>query len=231
MTVLSALQPATIRLVGQKPSAFFSATGGIEVELTDLANESARAIAEAYDWRALTTLATMVGYGGVDFDLPDDFDRMPTDVRVWSTAWPGQYYQRARDLNEWYDNLQFVSAGAPGWWIMLDGKLQVHPAPPVGTNVQLYYVSRNSVRSAGGVPKAGFTADDDVFRLDERLITLDVIWRWRAQKRLEYAEDMRNFEIALSKRIKADKGSRVLIEGRGRLPGNIGTAYPGVLGQ
>lgn len=230
MTVASALQSATVRLVGQKPTAFFSASGGIEEELTDLANETARAIAEEHDWRALTTLTTLVGYGGVDFDLPDDYDRMPTDVRVWSTAWPGQFYQRARDLNEWYDNQQFVSSGAPGWWIMLDDKLQVHPAPPVGTNVQLYYVSRNSVKSEGGTPKAEFTADDDVFRLDERLITLGVIWRWRAQKRLEYAEDLRNFEIAQSKRIKADKGARILAEGRPRLPMGVGVAFPGVLG-
>ena len=66
--------------------------------------------------------------------------------------------------------------------------------------------------------------------LPERLLTLGLIWRWRAQKRQEYAEDLRNYEIALSEEIGRDKGSQIIAVGAARWPGRVGTSYPGPLG-
>lgn len=231
MTVLSALSSAILRAVGvPRRTAVFTSSGAVEAEMADLVNEVAADIARKHDWTALTTLATLEGYAGVEFDLPDDYDRMPKATKVWSTAWPSMFYQRARDLDEWYSNQQFSTSGAPGWWIILGGKFQIYPAPPIGDNAQFYFISRNYAVGADGVAKPAFTADDDTFRLPERLLTLGCVWRWRQQKRLEYAEDLQNYEIALSEAISADKGARILVEGRSRLSGNIGTAYPGVLG-
>jgi hypothetical protein len=65
---------------------------------------------------------------------------------------------------------------------------------------------------------------------EERLLTLSLIWRWRASKRLEYAEDMQNFNIAFGEETAKDKGSRMLIAGRQRVPYNVKAAYPGPLG-
>jgi len=231
MTLLSALQSATVRLVGQKPTTFFSATDGIEVELTTLANDVVKDIIGGHDWRALTTLGTLIGYDGVAFDLPSDFDRLPRAVRVWSTSWPGMFYSPAKTLNEWYDLQQFSTSGAPGWWILLGGQMQIWPTVPTGTNVQFYYQSKNAVLSEAGAAKEEFTSDTDTFRLNERVLTLGVIWRWRAWKGLEYAEDMRNYELALSQEIASDKGSQIIAEGAPRIPAGVSVAYPGVLGQ
>jgi hypothetical protein len=70
-----------------------------------------------------------------------------------------------------------------------------------------------------GVPflsKPAFTDDNDVFVLPERLLTLSLIWRWRAQKRMEYAEDLTNYETALATAAGTDKGARILVVGRQR---------------
>jgi hypothetical protein len=83
------------------------------------------------------------------------------------------------------------------------------------------------VTPSSGSAKAAFTADDDTFVLDERLLTLDCIWRWKAQKGLEYAEHMQNAEIARSKAISDDKGPRILVQGRRRL--SLPVAYPGTI--
>jgi hypothetical protein len=78
--------------------------------------------------------------------------------------------------------------------------------------------------------KAAFSDDNDAFTLSERLLTLGLIWRWRQQKRQEYGEDMKNYELALEKEIARDKGSQLLIGGVGRLPGGVRASYPGALG-
>jgi hypothetical protein len=62
-------------------------------------------------------------------------------------------------------------------------------------------------------------------------LTLSIIWRWRASKRLEYAEDLKNFEIAMSEETARDKGSRILVVGAQRTPYGLRIAYPGQLGS
>lgn len=228
MTVLSALQSTAIRCIGQKPISIFSASSGIALELSDLVNEAMRDIVKAHDWTALQPLQSSPGDGATQaFALPSDFDRWPKKVSIFTTQWPGVPYARARDLDEWYFVRKFVYAGVPGWWLVQNGKLNIYPAPASGTNVEYYYISKNSVTANGGAAKSSFTADDDTFVLDERLITLSCIWRWKSQKGLEYAEHMQNYEIALSKAISDDKGPRILAVGKRRLP--VPTAYPGVI--
>lgn len=229
MTALSAMQSAAIRLVGQRPTVIFTASSGIALELSDLINEAAADLLKAHEWTKLLTLCTLNGDGTtVAFTLPNDFDRCPKDVHIFTTQWPGVPYQRARDLDQWYFNQRFVFAGVPGWWIMLAGKMNLYPAPASGIDAQFYYISKNAMAGADTIAKAAFTADDDTFLLSERLLTLSCIWRWKSMKGLTYAEDMANYEKALSEEITKDKGPRIIAEGSRRV--GVSTAYPGVLG-
>lgn len=228
MTVGSALQSAAIRLVGQKPTSFFSSSGKLEIELCDLVNEVAQDIVKAHDWRSLTILAGANGDGvKEDHDLPTDYDRMPVKVHVWSTAWPSLFFTRAKDLDEWYHLKVFSTSGVPGWWIMLQDQLHIWPILPTGVQAQWYYISKNFGQNESGASIDRFTADTDTFKLPERLLTLGVIWRWRAQKRLEYAEDLKNYELALAKYITDDKGSNVITVGTQRIPATVNLPYPG----
>lgn len=76
--------------------------------------------------------------------------------------------------------------------------------------------------------KSGFTDDNDIFVLSERLLTLSLIWRWRSQKRQEYAEDLTNYETALATATGDDKGARILVAGsKRRRAGCSDTVFPG----
>lgn len=233
MSVLSAAQSAGIRLTGEKPASLFSPIGSnsrFANELADLATDIAIDIAKQHDWRALTKLATITGDGtSIAFDLPSDFDRMTLKSAVHSGSWEQWRYEPARDLDQWQDILTFAGTGMPGWWILLGGKIQLTTgnsvALGVGTTAKFYYVSNGIAPS-----KAAFSDDNDAFTLSERLLTLGLIWRWRQQKRQEYGEDMKNYELALEKEIARDKGSQLLIGGVGRLPGGVRASYPGALG-
>lgn len=234
MSVLSAAQSAAIRLLGEKPNSLFSPVSGnikFANELADLATDVAVDIMKAHDWRALTKLCTLTGDGtNLGFSLPSDYDRMPVKSAVHSATWEKWRYERAQDLDQWRDILTFSGTGVPGWWIILGGQMQISQGNgvplPTGEKALFYYISNYIVAN-----KSAFTLDTDAFVLDERLLTLGLIWRWRAQKRQEYGEDMKNYEIALAQQIGHDKGSRIIAVGPARNRYNVTTAYPGALGS
>lgn len=216
MTILSAVRSASIRVAGTAPTALFSSTEQLAVEMADLANDVAKDIAKKHDWQKLTKLATITGDGvTLNHSLPDDYDRMPVKGGVHPKSWITWRYTPARDLDQWLDFLNGMPAVTPGFWIILNNEMNIYPAAQTGDVANLYYLTRNIVKDADGSVKADFTDDQDEFLLDERLLTLALIWRWRAQKRLEYAEDMATYEIALSEEIGRDKGSNI-IRGYGR---------------
>lgn len=232
MTVLTACQSALVRLVGRRPATIFSAQEQTVVEVADLVTEVATDIMKSHDWQALTKVDTITGDGTASaFPLPDDYDRMCLAQGVQDgLSWFFNYTQ-SPDMDTWIA-LQdgYFQQLSPGWWMILEQQFQFAPAPPSGAVAKYPYISRNFARSPAGVPQAAFTADADTFVLDERLLTLGLIWKWRAQKRLEYAEDMQTYEIALSQAQARDPGSRVIrSNGRGRR-GNISVGWPWPLG-
>ena len=55
-----------------------------------------------------------------------------------------------------------------------------------------------------------FATDSDTSLVPERVIMLGVIWRWKAAKGLEYAEDFRTWDQERSRVSGHDVGNKVL---------------------
>lgn len=208
MTVLSAAQSAAIRVnVGELP-ALFSNTDHIAAEFRDLIQETAADIVDAHDWRDLTKIATFTGDGVAEsFDPPADFGRMAQgsyvddpDTWLWG-------YCAIPDMNAWMRRTKRAWV-TPGGWIRFGGQFHFYPAP--SGEASFPYVSSFWARGSNGSLKPQFNADDDTFVLDERLLTLGLIWRYRAQKGVDYGEDMANYETSLSQAMTRDAGARVV---------------------
>lgn len=232
MTVLSAMQSAAIRLVGRKPPTFFGTTNQFELEIVDLLNEAATDICKSHDWQALTKTATITG-NGVDasFPLPDDYDRMvlASDMASADSWFWG--YDNTPDMNTWISIQNGAYAvAAPGWWILLNNAVQFSPVPASGAVANYPYISKNFALPNAGSATTAFNADTDTFVLDERLLTLALIWRWREQKRLDVAGELGQFEKAFSEAAARDRGSRVIRStSRVRRP-NVSVGWPWPLG-
>ena len=227
MTVLSAAQSAALRLLGRKPASIFSSSNTFEMELADLATETAVAIAKENEWQKLKVLATLQGDGTkTAFDLPTDYDRMIKDGNVHSSLYQTAFFSRVDSLDDWILIGDILATPSPGNWIVIGGQMNIKPAMPSNDTARFYYISKNIVNGS----KTAFATDEDEFVLPERLLTLGLIWRWRSQKRMEYAEDLQNYEIALSQEIARDRGARVISVGTKRYPGNVSMPYPGALG-
>lgn len=232
MTTLSACQSAIARLVARKPNSVFSSDDEICVEIAGLANEAATDIAKAADWQALTSLKIINGDGVTsDWPLPDDYDRMANGADIHSGTWTYMRYVSSPTLDTWQDLKVLRPALPPGYWTILQGQIGFIPSISSGQDARFYYISNAWARSASGTPKSAFDRDDDTFVLDERLLTLALIWRWKAMKGMDYQEDIRNYDIALSQAMSRDRGARVIRKGGAGVTGlNTHLAWPWVLG-
>ncbi|HAW53720.1 MAG TPA: hypothetical protein DEB52_16900 [Hyphomonas sp.] len=207
--ILPAIKSAILRVTGVVVQEVFTSTDMIAVEMADLVNDVAADIALSHDWRALTKVHQVVGDGSFAYPLPSDYDRMVLASDVDDAASWFWGYHPFDTVNEW---MRF-KAGAysivsPGGWIIIGDEFQFYPAPN-GT-AQYPYISNAWARDVNGVPKSTFTADDDTFVLDDRLLTLGLIWRWLDQKDMPYAEAMQTYETALSQAQTRDRGARVI---------------------
>lgn len=216
--ILPAIKSAILRVTGVVVQEVFTSTDTIAVEMADLVNEVAADIAKSHDWRALTKVNQVVGDGSEAYPLPTDYDRMVMasevdDANSWFWG-----YQGFDSVNEW---MRFRSGTysilSPGGWIIIGGEIQFYPAPN-GT-AQFPYISNQWAIDEDSSRKAAFTADTDIFLLDERLLTLGLIWRWLEQKDMAYAEAMQTYETALAQAQARDGGARVLRAPRTRFYG------------
>lgn len=226
MTVLSALQSAAVRLIGQKPTTFFSSQNKFEMQMVDIVNEAARDIVRSHEWRALTKVATIAGDGTTtSFAIPDDYDRMSLaqsmhDNKSW--LWD---YTPCPDLDTWIalQNGQ-VLAAVPGWWIILDGSFQFYPSPS-GT-ASFPYISKAYAKSNTGTLKTAFDNDSDTFRIDEDLLVRKVRWMWKEMMGFDATNDQSDFNMLFSQLSARDPGSRVIRSSDRRDFPSSGWPYP-----
>jgi hypothetical protein len=226
MTLLSVAQAVAKKVGISVPDSLASSTTREHVELLETINEMAQRIAEVHNWEVLNVQETITGDGTTEsHNLPSDYDRMLVKSQLWSSSLETPLSQ-IFDRDEWlgldvqsYDYV--INA-----WIKYGGQIHIKPALASGVTAKYFYTSNLIVSPNTGSNKTEFTADDDTFRLDERLLKLGTIWQWRENKGLPYAEDMATFETTKSRLINQDKGSRLLRVGRVRYPRDTEIAYP-----
>lgn len=227
MSVLSVIQSAcTSGIALTRPTSVFGSSIREMLELAGLVQETAEMIASAHEWEKLNRIATITGDGtSEDFDLPTDYDRMLEKSQLWTSSLETPLTP-VSDRDEWLgldvQSFDFVVNA----WIKYGDQIHIKPAPAAAEAIKYWYQSNLIVAPASGTNKAEFDTDADTFRIDERLLKLGLIWKWREMKGLPYAENMADYERALAKRMHEDKGSRIIRIGRPSLPRDAIYAYP-----
>ena len=91
------------------------------------------------------------------------------------------------------------------------GKLIVNPTPTAGHSWKFEYVTKNWILGVDGTTyKQYFTLDTDTIILPEELVLMGLRWRWKKEKGLDYAEDMRTYEMQVKDALGRDGGKPVL---------------------
>ncbi len=213
MTLLSVVQSAADRLGLTRPSTVISSPDENAKILLGMAQEEGKSLADRYTWQALQTEYTFsTSNGTASYALPSGFDSLIKDTvfnrtsrrRMLGDLSPDQWQQTQASL---------VTMVNPAFRIR--GSLfYISPTPTSTETIAYEYVTKNWCQSSGGTGQSEWAADTDVALLDEELMKLGVIWRFRAKKGFDYAEDMNTYEIAVNKAILKD-GARVTIDTSG----------------
>lgn len=206
------------------PPAFFSTSAGTSrtwQQLQLLANEAARQIAGGFDWQALRKIAEISGNGTAEsFDLPANFSRMLKRASLWSSRYRWDM-SHIVDSDDWLSFEFTTIAPLFGVWTMHGGQMHIQPVMAAGEKAKFFYVSSQLVRASDGTLKTAFTADEDTFLLDERLLRLAIVYLWKQLQAQDFAAELADYEIAFDQASDSDGGSKPM------LSGNVAASRPG----
>ncbi|MDF9301609.1 hypothetical protein P5P81_03295 [Tritonibacter mobilis] len=226
-TVLEIVRSAAPAIGLERPGVLFGSTSRTEIELQRAVIEAADMVLRAHDWRKLMKISTSTGDGSeTEFALPSDFLRMPKDADVWSSRTQSPLSRISPE--DWLQMDVGIGDFSYGAWTLFGGNMVFRPALSTGETARYWYVSKEVVQGTDGARKERFSDDDDLFVLDDRVLELALIYQWRKDKGLDYAEEMQAADAALSREVESDKGARIVTQRSSRLPATK-VAYPGVI--
>lgn len=216
MTALSIVQSACGRMSLDKPTALFSSTNQLDIQLRDLLNQGMIDLAKRCAWTKLTgektftTVATEIQTSAV----PSDF-LFYVDDTMWNRT-TNRKILGPLNSQEW----QQIKAGPLYTSIYSSfrfrgGDILITPTATAGQTIAYEYVTNLIAENAAGSAIASFSTDTDTSILEEELLALDLIWRFKKSKGLEYGEDFNAFESNVELAISRDGGKRTLNLGKG----------------
>jgi hypothetical protein len=222
LTVLSIIQDSCDNLSLTRPSAVVTSTDQLVRQLFGLLKTGAESLSKYggqdgdAGWQALTaewTFVTVAQIEQTNTPIPEDFRRFIPDSVMNRTT--NRQVSGPLTSAQWQRGRILPYIVAP-YLVFRErqGDLLILPDPPTaGETIAYEYVSKFWALSSASVAKATFTSDDDTTYLDEELLKLDLVWRFKQAKGLDYAEDMATFERAKMALFGSDGGSQSLNQG------------------
>ena len=172
--------------------------------LLSLANRALEEVSQAYNWPYLLnttphTIATVVDQA--EYSLPTDFWKLAVDT-LYDTdsdyrlhgGMTLQQFQRATVHNSLLNRFGYRIHGYG-----TGRKIVLTPTPDAVVNLGLWYFTNEFAVDGGGTSKAAFTSDGDSSKVPERLIELELKWRYARQRGQDYAEEFREAQDAKAK--------------------------------
>jgi len=208
MTCLSIVQSVCKRVgLGTITAAYSSSDSKIQ-QVVELANEAGQEISRRYPWQALiteatyTTLATEIQ--GAITTLAPGFDYIINDT-IWNRSLRRPVFG-PKVPQTWQQQKAFAINGPWSSFRIVGDDLHMCPVPPAGETCVFEYLTKNWVSRSVGGGSDSWTNDADTSLIDEQTLTLDTIWRWKAAKGLEYAEDFAKAERRIQDLMTRDAG-------------------------
>lgn len=227
MSLLTIIQKAALRAgFATVPPAAVSSTNGDVQQLVAFSEDTGRECFERANWVNLDTAGMVIGDGiSTLFLLPPDWQRFsPSDKSPRGALVSNKYPLlplygpiNTEDLNE----LKALPASTvrPVWRV-IGGALEIWPALASGEQVTFnYYSSFWIMNQARTMTRDVWVADDDFSLINEDTIKLGTIWRWKASKGLQYAEEFRAYEMSFARNAGQQMTERVVSTSRKPMPG------------
>jgi hypothetical protein len=198
MSLLSIVNNAFLELSGQANfyGSVYSSGNSDALLLMQLAQRTGDDVARRWGWKNLKVPGALTGDGVTTlWVLPTDWASMGEASLLVSNLYPllplaGPILPEKLLLMKALPAMPIRPV-----WRMIGGNIEIWPALAAGELVTLEYRSSCWVLEIDGVTRRPrWTADLNTSLIDESLIELGVIWRWKEAKGLQYAERFAEYE-------------------------------------
>lgn len=186
---------------------FFNSTNTDIKQLVALANRSARVLAK-HPWQALRKTTSITLTTATSYDLPSDFRQFLPDT-MWANGRADKPDFPASNDYWAYSEARSIDSSVRYKLRLEGGKLHVL-SPVVGETVAYDYLSDHPITdSIVSTTQARFERDADIWTLDDDLLQMDLVWRFKKLKGLpDWQIDLQDFENYKRKMIGTDQGSQ-----------------------
>lgn len=209
MSLLTIVQGVCDELSLPRPSVVVTSTDQQVRQLLRLANVEGRSLAKRHGWQVLTTehtfTTTATAVQVTASAIASDFGWIIPET-MWNRTSKRRVYGPL-DNQDWQQiKGNSINNVNPAFRIR-NNTILMTPNPTTGHSIYYEYISKNWCQSSGGTAQSAWAADTDTGRLDEHLMTLGVVWRFKAAKKIQYAEELAAYEREVADAIMRD-GSR-----------------------
>jgi hypothetical protein len=211
-TCLQMIQSACRRIGILAPNAALTSADQQIIQIVELANEEGQELAERYPWQQLQTEATFTTLaaqlqGSLATIAPNY--KYIVDNTIWNRTLRRPVYG-PKSQQDWQQNKATQINGPFNAYRIMGDSINFYPTPAAGQICAFEYISRNWITTNAGTGSAIWTNDADTPKLDDQLITLGIIWRWKQAKGLDYAEDFAKYERRVADAMGRDASKPIL---------------------
>ena len=224
MSLLTSVQTACRRLALAVPSAVIASTDTQVQQLRALADEEGQELASRCQWNIL--------------DLEATFTTVATPADMVTVA-PGFRYLINETMWDRTENCIIKPISAQEWqevnsntytspftrFRIWQGAIYFYPDLAAGHSIAFEYMSKNWVTLAAGGTADAWAADTDTGLLDERIMTMGLVWRFKQVKGFAYDEDFKKYEALVADAMARD-GSKGILNMGGRVSRGIRDNIP-----
>lgn len=210
MTLLTMVNEAQGLLSSPRSNVVVASTDLNVRLLTSIANQEGRELARRYAWESLITEKTFTSVAAAiqTNAVSSDYDHI-----VNHTMFNRSQNRRVTgplSAQEWQAQQALSASLLTDAFRIQGGDILITPTPDAGDTYAYEYLSKNFCQSSGGAGQSAWTADSDTGVLDETLMVLGLIWRFRKARGRDYAEEFNTYEKEVDQAIMRDGGRRAL---------------------
>lgn len=222
MTCLTIVQNACLRIGITSPTAVATSADPQILQLLALLNEEGQSLSERTNWQALTNVGT---FTTVATEVQGALSTIAPNLRfiindtIWNRTLQRPVYGPLSPQG-WQAQKAMLFQGPWNQYRIYGGSLRFLPSPTAGQSCYFEYVTAAwGTDSTGATGRTAFTADADVALLDENIMTLGLIWRWKQQKGFDFSVDFQKYDQQVRNAMGRDATKPVL---------NLSGAFEGI---
>jgi hypothetical protein len=195
------IQSAAREVGVEAPDTVISNTDENTVRLLAAAQTEGRRLGSRTRWPALRVEATFTSLAA---ELQGTLASIVSATYAFDHIIPDTFYNRTTGqkvtplTSKDYQALKASVGGIAPRFYIRGASLYLYPTPAAGETNAFEFIDKSFCQATGGgARKTAWSADTDVGLLDEDLMMLGVMWRWKKANGLDYGEDFNTYEDAV----------------------------------